>query len=75
VIHHTDQGSQYKSDIYGSRLLELGTRLSMSGGGDLTVSIEIWQGFLGNDRNSLVKSNLGHGLTPERIRQKLTEAW
>lgn len=33
VIHHTDQGSQYKSGIYGSRLLEFGTRLSMSGKG------------------------------------------
>jgi putative transposase len=33
MIHHTDQGSQYKSDIYGSRLLKLGARLSMSGKG------------------------------------------
>jgi transposase InsO family protein len=33
LIHHTDQGSHYKSDIYGSGLLDFGTRLSVSGKG------------------------------------------
>jgi len=47
VIHHTDQGSQYKSDIYGSRLLDLGVRLSMSGKG------KAWE-------NPYAESAIGH---------------
>ena len=47
VIHHTDQGSQYKSDIYGSRLLDLGVRLSMSGKG------KAWE-------NPFAESAIGH---------------
>jgi len=32
-IHHSDQGIQYKSDSYGSRLLELDGKISMAGKG------------------------------------------
>ena len=53
----------------------VGKKMNKSGGGDLTVSMEIWQDFVGNDKNSLVKSDLPNKLTPEQIRQKLTEIW
>jgi hypothetical protein len=53
----------------------VGRKMDKSGGGDLIVSMEIWQEFVGNDKNSLVKSNLRYGLTPEQIRQKLIGIW
>jgi len=53
----------------------VGKKMNKSGDGNLTVSMEIWQEFVGNDRNSFVKSDLLHELTPDQIRQKLTEIW
>jgi hypothetical protein len=53
----------------------VGKKMNKSGDGNLIVSMQIWQEFVGNDRNSLVNSNLQNELTPEQIRQKLTEIW
>jgi len=46
-IHHSDQGIQYKSGNYGSRLLELDARISMSGKG------KAWE-------NPFAESVIGH---------------
>jgi len=35
----------------------------------------MWQEIVGNDKNSLVRSDLPHNLTPGQIRQKLAEIW
>jgi len=53
----------------------VGKNMNKSGDGNLIVTMETWQEFVGNDRNSIVKSDPLYGLTPEQIRLKLITRW